>query len=184
MTEPIIEWGKGENVILDRLRAGGVPVDECYQCLRCSAGCPVLPFMDFAPNRIVRMIQYGMDDQILSSHCIWMCASCHTCTTRCPNGVDIAHMMDLLRQEAVRRKVPCPESDVETFHRCFVEEVRRGRVHELSLIARYKLRSGRFRDDMKLGMQMFRRGKIKLLPERFAGASEVRALFKRTQKGD
>ena len=29
---------------------------------------------------------------------IWICASCQTCTTRCPNGIDIAQLMDTLRQ--------------------------------------------------------------------------------------
>lgn len=183
MTDSVVVLGQGGGGLAEALAARGAAVDACYQCLRCSAGCPVLPFMDVAPNRVVRLVQMGLDERVLSSRTIWLCVSCQTCTTRCPNEVDIAHMMDVLRQESMRRKVPCPEPAIEKFHRAFLRVLRRGRVHELSLIGRYKLATGRFADDVKLGIEMFRRGRIKLLPPRARGGAAVRALFRKAGKG-
>ena len=183
MSDRIIDLDKHPARLLELVRAKGAPLDGCYHCLRCTAGCPMLPFMDIAPNRVIRMLQYGMENEVLTSHTIWLCASCQTCTTRCPNEVDIAHLMDLLRREATARGVPCPEPDVAKFHQAFLKEVRRGRVHELSLIVRYKLSTRRFADDMQLGMEMFRRGRIKLLPSRLSGPESIKRIFNKAEKG-
>ncbi len=184
MSQTAIEIGNRSDGLLEHLAAKDASVDACYQCLRCSAGCPMLSFMDLAPNRVIRLVQFGQDEAVLSSETIWMCASCQTCTTRCPNNVEIAHMMDVLRQEAMRQKVPCPIPEVEKFHRAFVKSIRRGRIHELSLIARYKITTGKFTDDMKIGMEMFKRGRIKLLPRKVADSYEVKSLFKLAGKGE
>lgn len=184
MTMATIHIGETGSGLARTLSAAGAGIEACYQCTRCSAGCPMLDFMDIAPNRIIRLVQFGQDERVLRSKTIWMCASCQTCTTRCPNEVEIAHMMDVLRRESQRRGMPCPEPDVEKFHRSFVDEMRRGRVHELSLIGRYKLRTGKFTDDMQLGIEMFKRGRMKLLPPRVRGSAEVKALYKMAEKGE
>lgn len=184
MNEPIIDMNQAGGELVKTLREKGTPVDACFQCLRCSAGCPMLEFMDIPPNRIIRMVQYGQDQKVLSSKTLWMCASCQTCTTRCPNEVEIAHMMDVLRQESIRAGVKSPEDEVEKFHRAFVKEIRRGRIHELSMIGRYKLMTGRFTDDMKLGLEMVRRGRMKFIPPRSVGAQEIKAIFKMAKKGE
>ena len=59
-------------------------VADCYQCGKCTAGCPTAFAMDYPPNQIIRGIQLGMRDAVLSSKAIWVCAACETCTTRCP----------------------------------------------------------------------------------------------------
>lgn len=184
MTETVIEIGHKSDGVLETLQSKGVPVDACYQCLRCSAGCPMLSFMDHAPHRIIRMIQFGLDRQVLTSHTIWMCASCQTCTTRCPNDVGIAHMMDVLRQVASAQGIPCPDPEVEKFHRSFVKEIEKGRVHELSMIARYKLATRRFTDDMELGMEMFKRGRLKILPRRFSKDKNIARIIQMTREGE
>lgn len=183
MTETIIELGHTRSGLLDKLIEAGVPVWACYHCQRCTAGCPMLSFMDIPPNRAIRLLQFGREEEVLASQTIWMCASCQTCTTRCPNEVEIAHMMDLLRQEALSRDIACPESDVLKFHRAFLKEVKRGRVHELGMIGRFKFSTGRFFDDMKLGIKMFKRGRIKLLPTRVRGKKEVKRIFEKSEKG-
>ena len=76
----------------------------CNQCGKCSAGCPVVAVMDLLPSQVIRMAQLGMED-VLDSSTIWICASCLTCATRCPKGVDLPRLMEALRQIALRRGV-------------------------------------------------------------------------------
>jgi heterodisulfide reductase subunit C len=76
----------------------------CNQCGRCSAGCPVVAVVDVLPSQVVRMAQLGMEE-ILESDTIWICASCLTCATRCPKGVDLPRLMEALRQIALRRGI-------------------------------------------------------------------------------
>lgn len=75
----------------------------CYQCGRCSAGCPAVPLMDTLPNQVIRFLQLGMLDDALQTNTIWICASCFTCTVRCPKGVDLAKVMEALRQIILRK---------------------------------------------------------------------------------
>ncbi len=77
----------------------------CYQCGRCSGGCPSAPFMDLLPNQVVRLAQLGMKEEVLSSKTIWVCASCFTCFVRCPKGVDLAKVMEALRQIQLRQNI-------------------------------------------------------------------------------
>jgi heterodisulfide reductase subunit C len=73
----------------------------CNQCGKCSAGCPIVTVMDLLPSQVVRMAQLGMEE-VLESNTIWICASCLTCGTRCPKGVDLPRLMEALRQIALR----------------------------------------------------------------------------------
>lgn len=122
--------------------------------------------MDLLPNQVIRAVQVGLKEEVLRCHTIWVCASCETCSTRCPNGVDIAHLMDTLRQMALKEKVPPAQPALAAFHAAFLDEIRaRGRVHEMFLVLRHKLRTHRWFQDLALGWAMFRRGKLKLLPK-------------------
>jgi len=77
---------------------------SCYQCGKCSAGCPAADVMDLLPHQVVRLAQLGLIDEILESKTIWICASCITCTASCPRGVDLAKIMEALRQVVLRKK--------------------------------------------------------------------------------
>jgi heterodisulfide reductase subunit C len=77
---------------------------DCNQCGKCSAGCPVVAAMDILPSQAIRMAQLGMEE-VLQSKTIWICASCLTCSTRCPKGVDLPRLMEALRQIALRQGV-------------------------------------------------------------------------------
>jgi heterodisulfide reductase subunit C len=173
-----------EGFLLEVVRASGVDIRACYQCQKCSAGCPVSAAMDLLPNQVIRQIQYGRREKVLGSRSIWICASCHTCSVRCPNAIDFAGVMDGLRHLAMRSGITAAEKEIPVFHTAFLESIRsKGRVHELSLIMRFKMKTRNFLKDAGLGWQMFRRGKIKLLPPGTTGGKEIKAIFDACEKG-
>ncbi|MFO7865905.1 MAG: 4Fe-4S dicluster domain-containing protein [Candidatus Aminicenantaceae bacterium] len=76
----------------------------CYQCGKCSAGCPAVSQMDILPNQIIRMAQLGMKEDLFHSQSIWNCASCMTCNVRCPKGINIAEVIEAIRQILLRKR--------------------------------------------------------------------------------
>jgi heterodisulfide reductase subunit C2 len=76
----------------------------CYQCGKCSAGCPMAKYMDILPHQMIRYAQLGLKEELLASEAIWMCVSCLTCNTRCPKGVRIAEVIEAIRQVRLRTK--------------------------------------------------------------------------------
>jgi heterodisulfide reductase subunit C len=167
----------------DRLReVEGLDPELCFSCRKCSAGCPVADDMELAPHHLVRLVAAALEEEALRSSGIWLCTSCQTCTTRCPNGVDVAGVMDALKQQAAASGVKPRDGRVLAFYRAFLDEVRaRGRVHEMALIARYSLRARRFPRDIRLGARMVQKGKIPLALPKKAATGELRHLFERAK---
>lgn len=166
-------------------QASGETIQACFQCQKCSAGCPVAYAMDILPNQILRHIQYDHREKVLSSKTIWICASCYTCSVRCPNNIDIAKIMDTLRNLSIRSGVNIGEKDVPIFHSVFLDTIKsKGRIHELSLILQLKSKTKDFFKDAGLGWKMFRKGKIKILPSRYRGGKEIKEIFNAFEKGE
>ena len=170
--------------LLDEVeRRSGTPVSACFQCHKCSTGCPIGPEMDILSSQIMRLIHLGAEEELLESESIWLCASCEACTTRCPMGIDIAAVMDTLRMMAVERKATVPDKHGKEFNRSFLSSVRRnGRVFELGMLAFYKLRCFDFFSDVDKFPKMLAKRKISLLPSRSGAASEVKQVFKRAEE--
>lgn len=138
---------------------------SCFHCLSCGAGCPAVDIMDFRPNQIIRMIQRGMEKEVLESKTIWICIGCFSCLEQCPNRVDIPSVMDTLRQMALEHKVKVEETEILAFHKEFLRQVKnRGRVFEMGLMIRYKLATGNLFQDMRCGLKMLLKGRFQLLP--------------------
>ena len=78
---------------------------SCNQCGKCSAGCPMSFAMDSLPNQVIRLVQLGLEEDIAGSKTVWICASCFTCTVRCPQGVDLAKVMEAVRLVTLRRNI-------------------------------------------------------------------------------
>ncbi|MGB9593525.1 MAG: 4Fe-4S dicluster domain-containing protein, partial [Anaerolineae bacterium] len=156
----------------------------CYYCLKCTAGCPTAYAMDYGPAQVLKLVQLGQKDKVLQSKAIWLCVGCETCWTRCPNGIAAGHVMDALKQMAVQEGCAPAERRVLVLHRQFLTSIRLfGRVHELSMLALYKLLSGDLFTDLDLGARMFLRGKIPILPERIKGMAKIRQLFSKQPRG-
>jgi heterodisulfide reductase subunit C len=157
-------------------------VDRCYQCFTCTAGCPVAFAMDYYPHQIMRMVQLGVKDEVLSCSTIWLCATCETCATRCPNEVELVKVMDTLREMALEEGVEIKETEIVSMHKTFLSVIKsRGRQHEISLLVVLKMKTKEFFKDILLGMRMFMRGKLKILPHRIQGMDEIKGIFERSK---
>ena len=143
----------------------GQNVYLCYQCVKCTSGCPVAEFFDWQPNQVMRALQLGQEDIALESKTPWLCAACQTCSTRCPQGLDVTAIMEFLTRYARERGVEPPVQAVDIFNQAFMREVRLWRrAYELGLLAELKLRTGNLFEDLDLGFRMIQKGKLGLLP--------------------
>lgn len=157
---------------------------RCYQCGKCTAGCPLAAEMDYSPQQILRLLQLdlpGVERELLGSLAIWLCLTCEQCVTRCPQEVDLPKIMDDLRQRSLERGLVHPRArDILKFHESFLSTVKHnGRLHEVGLIAQYKLRSGHLLQDVLVAPLLLTRGKLGILPKRIGGRDAVRRIFER-----
>lgn len=155
----------------------GVALHECYQCGKCSAGCPMAENMDITPRQVLRYLQLGLLDEALNSKAPWKCATCHTCSARCPHNVEISEMMEAVRQMADREGIR-PVRTVDVFTRTFMLPVKLfGRSHEMTMTAFYNLLSGRLLQNFEYVPGMLSGGKLKILPEGVKDKGAVKRLI-------
>jgi len=170
--------------LADEVReATGVDVAECYQCGKCTAGCPMARYMDITPSQIMRLVQIGGEEacrRLLASTAIWSCVGCLTCTQRCPKDLDPAAVIDALREMAHREgTVPHEQKRVLAFHKAFLKIVQHtGRMSEVPLTGLYKMTSGDLFSDVLLAPVMLAKGKLPLVPRVIHGRKEIRRIFK------
>lgn len=183
MTNPI-PWS-GSDLLEEVRQRSGTEVSACFQCHKCSTGCPIGPDMDYLPSQIMRLVHLGAEKEALGSQAIWLCASCEACTTRCPMGIDIAGVMDALRIMAIDRQTVLPDAHGKQFNRSFLGSVRRhGRVYEMGMMSAYKLRTFNLLSDVDKVPQMLAQGKLSLLPNRSGSIKEVREIFRKAEEED
>lgn len=154
----------------------------CYQCGECSAGCPIVSFMDVLPHQVIRMIQLGREEEVLAARTPWLCSSCITCTTRCPKEVDLAKVMDGVRQYAAMKKAAVPEKETFLLQKLFLKNIKTfGRQFELLLIGKFNLFSGHFFKDVLLGPIMLKKGKLRFLPTFTDNVKQLKEMFARAE---
>lgn len=152
---------------------------RCYHCRCCGGGCPFISAMDYPPNSIIRLLQFGMLDEALSSSTIWVCVACNTCAMECPMAIDIPAMMDQLRQQAVQKNINVAEPDVLRFHQTVLDSVARyGRTHKLEIMMRFKLTTRRWLQDWQVGLKMLAKRKLDLLPSKIRRIDAITPFFK------
>ncbi len=164
-------------------RRSGQTVAQCYQCGNCTAGCPVNFSYDLPVSRVMRLVQTGQRHAVLSCHSIWLCASCQTCTTRCPNSIDVAKVMDVLRHMA-REAGYTTERNVKAFGDAFLASVaKNGRLNEMGVALGYELRTGKFLTDIDLVGTMVSKRKLSLKHHAMENPGAVSEIFKRYREG-
>lgn len=167
-----------------------VDIFACFQCGKCSNGCPVTFAMDYLPHQLIRMLQLGLIEEVLKSKTIWVCASCETCYTRCPNEIEISKLMDDLKHEVLSREGAPHEKEIAEFHKVFLNNIKMfGRVNETVLMSVYLMKSTladlkKIKIDfpelfkyMGLGLSMLKRGRLSLFPS-WKNRKTVREVFK------
>lgn len=176
------------NFINDVEEAGGRNVYACFQCGTCSGGCPVSFVMDYTPRRIMRMVQLGMREKVLSSATIWLCSSCNTCITRCPREVELPAVMAALKSIAIKEGIDAKIKEGPIFYKTMIENIKKyGRVHETGLFMSFARKTGglmKVLKELPLGITLLRKGKLKLSPEKIESTDQLKTMFKSIEQLD
>lgn len=172
---PIVLTGETRKFTEEIIRRSGERVDWCYQCGKCTAGCPVVFAMDIEPSRVMRLVQLGQEEKVLKSKTIWVCVGCQTCTTRCPQEIEPAKVMDTLREMAMEKGY-ASDREVVTFFKSFLDNIRKyGRTFEPMLVFQYNLKSGHLFQDADKAPLLLSKGKLPLRPS--GNSASVRRIF-------
>lgn len=158
----------------------GTSFHTCLQCRSCSSGCPFSEFMDFKPNGVIRLVQLGLKGEALACNTIWICVGCHTCTIQCPMAIDIAAVMDALREKALAEQADVLEPDILNFHREVLNSIERhGRTHKLEIMLRYKLKTRDLISDWTVGLKMLAKRKLDLTPSKVERIGDLKKIFQK-----
>ncbi len=158
----------------------GVNLHVCYQCKKCSIGCPVAELSTSPPSEIIRRLQLGAGDELLQTELIWTCLSCETCYARCPNQINFAAVVDALKAISLEKEAAKPLGNAPLFNWLFLNTVKTcGRSYDLLAIAFYKLGTGNLKQDMEKFPNMLLKGKMALLPPTGADTATVKRIFKK-----
>ena len=172
-----------QEILKTLLEAADVRQYDCYQCGKCSGGCPMADAMDLKPRGVMRCAQVGSLERILRSNTIWLCTSCHACVDRCPHDVNVPALIEKARYEAMRRGISRRDSDV--LNRAFIANLKAfGRNHEMLLAGLYNVFALKPAQDMMSVPHMLKKGLIHPLPESIKGVSDVTELIERAEKWD
>ena len=143
---------------------GGEKILECIQCGSCAGGCPAMFAMDYSPMQIIKMINLGMKEEVLSSSTIWVCSACYTCATRCPRNVSFTTLMMSLRNKAINENLVTNDVNLK-FHKYFFEVVNKyGRLHEPELLFNLLKKSDvkSLRHNANLALRLLKKGKLQI----------------------
>ncbi|MBI4595926.1 MAG: 4Fe-4S dicluster domain-containing protein [Candidatus Tectomicrobia bacterium] len=161
----------------------GENVNLCFQCHKCSSGCPLGFAMDTPPSMIMQGLRFSQEDMVLNSNTIWLCASCKTCTTRCPQAIDVAKVMDAARKIALKKGMRPKIPEISLFYEKLQKSIaKHGRVYELGLVFTYNMALGDLFRDSEMGRKMFLKRKISLWPKNSKNRSKVQKILANIQK--
>lgn len=162
-------------------------VAKCYQCKKCTSGCPVAEDMDYRPHQVIRMVRLGASERLLSSDTLWTCVGCYQCATRCPQGIPITDIIYSMRAVAMRQGKTGTHARPPAFTKAFTSTVERfGRSHEPVLLARYYLTTDP-RPAFKfipLGIKMFLQGRLPVMIHRVGRWRATRKVLRKNLRDE
>ncbi len=151
---------------------------SCYGCGKCTSGCPVAERMEITPHQMMRLLQLGEIEELLAATAPWLCVGCQTCLARCPNKVDIPLALAQIRSEALKRGITANAGNIPFFDDLLLGMIERsGRVNDGMMAFRYQLHAGGLLNDWRIGLKMFRAGKMKLRVPGVVDTESVKKLF-------
>ncbi len=175
---------KKDKKLLDEIRNEILTVIDsnihyCYQCGRCTASCPLSDVYEYQPNEVIRLIYLNRIDSILNANSVYLCLSCEICSSRCPQEVKIAAIMNHLRVRSwqIRRfRLPL----IRNFYKIFLRIIGRlGRSFEPLLIFSLNITNKRFFNDFDIALKILKKRKIKIIPEIIKNRGEVSKIVHR-----
>ena len=178
--EEVVELnGAGTEFLKAVKKKTGNNLSRCLHCRTCAGGCPFAADMNPKPNGVIRMIQLGLRKEAFECPTIWICVGCYTCAVQCPMSIDIAGVMDAVRQLALDEKADIAERGIHDFHREVIRSIERyGRTHKFEIMMRYKMKRRDWFSDFKTGVKMFAKRKLELMPSKVMDPNGIRGLFR------
>ena len=158
----------------------GVDLKDCYQCGKCSAGCPIAAQADMTPRQIIRALQLGQVEPVLASTMPWYCVECGVCLVRCPQKVDLPALNEAICRLAMRKK-KVSVREGERFMNIFLDNVaRKGVSDEAVLAGRFNIETGHFMQDVLSAPKMMQRGLLSFTEKGYEpqGADDVRRIVR------
>lgn len=149
---------------------------SCIQCGTCSGACPLSIYMDFSPRQVMALVRADFKNEVLSSHTIWLCASCYGCTVECPRQIRITDIMYALKQRAIKERVYPRHMPIPILARAFAQMVlSKGRITETLLVMQLFLRANwrAVLSSWRLGLGLIRTGRFVIKPERIRRQAEL-----------
>ena len=153
----------------------------CIQCGTCTASCPSAEAMDISPRKMWRMVNLGLEDEVLHSKTMWLCTVCYQCSVRCPRGIPLTETIAKLKQRAIQARIQ-EWSESTKFYKSFSDVMRTyGRMREMEFMVRYIIATNLFAAMPFTGMAltMLMRGKLKPELPKLSGAGRLDRLFNR-----
>jgi heterodisulfide reductase subunit C len=123
---------------------------DCFQCIRCTSGCPSMKMLELKPHEVVSLTRLGFIKDVIDSGVLWACAMCLKCKERCPQEVAPVDLILALRNLAVEMEATVPESFLKSVSMIletgFVQKPQRTVTRRLEKVDRDKLGLPRFRE--------------------------------------
>jgi heterodisulfide reductase subunit C len=160
--------------------AHGEKLYGCIQCGNCSSTCPLSPYMDYTPRKVIAMVKAGFRDEVLSNSTIWLCASCYSCSVECPKGIKITDIMYALKREAILKKIYPKGHTIPAMSKAFFDTVKiSGRSNEVFLLLRYYMRTNILKSlgFVGVGWKLLKTGRLSIFEEKMKGKRDFQKMI-------
>ncbi|MFZ5942970.1 MAG: 4Fe-4S dicluster domain-containing protein [Bacillota bacterium] len=160
--------------------AGGEKINACMQCGTCTGSCPTSHAMEYTPRKLIALIRANQRDKVLQSLSIWKCASCYSCTARCPRGIRFTDIMYILKNLAWKEKHLEENKEIAGFYSSFQDLIaKRGRMNEAELVVRYGLKTSpaKLLEFAPLGMKMIVKGRASIIPPAIKNKEQMQRIL-------